>query len=186
MVYVNQYIDNIHGTIIRQTLFAEFELEMHRMYESGQPLTAESLSALYNRILSEYYAPEVTIDEQYSYTWMRIPHFYSNFYVYKYATSMAAALSLSERVQSGGDQELQDYLGFLGNGSSKYPLDLLKGAGVDMSSPAPIEAAMKKFGELVDELEVLLADNAKTKGKSGAKANDSENKKAKSKKKSDL
>ena len=158
---------------------------MHRMYEAGQPLTAESLSALYKRILSEYYAPEVTIDDQYAYTWLRIPHFYSNFYVYKYATSMAAALALSERVQGGGDQELQDYLGFLAGGSSKYPLDLLKGAGVDMTSAAPIEASMKKFGELVDELEVLLAENSKASGK-GAKANDAENKKAKGKKKSDL
>ncbi|MBL0063088.1 MAG: oligoendopeptidase F [bacterium] len=186
LVYINQYIDNIQGTIIRQTLFAEFELEMHRMYERGEPLTAESLSALYKSILTEYYAPEVTIDDQYAYTWMRIPHFYSNFYVYKYATSMAAALALSDRVEKGGEQELNDYLGFLGGGSSKYPLDLLKGAGVDMSTPAPIEAAMKKFGELVDELEVLLAENSKSDGKSGAKANDAEGKKTKSKKKSDL
>ncbi len=185
LVYINQYIDNIQGTIIRQTLFAEFELEMHRMYEAGEPLTAESLSALYKRILTEYYAPEVTIDDQYAYTWMRIPHFYSNFYVYKYATSMAAALALSDRVEKGGEQELKDYLGFLSGGSSKYPLDLLKGAGVDMSTPAPIEAAMKKFGELVDELEVLLAENAKADGK-GPKANDAEGKKTKSKKKSDL
>ncbi|MCB9367259.1 MAG: oligoendopeptidase F [Calditrichaeota bacterium] len=156
LVLVNQYIDNIHGTIIRQTLFAEFELEMHRMYEQGQPLTAESLSELYRKVAASYYEPEVTIDSQYDYTWLRIPHFYSNFYVYKYATSMSAALALSERVLSGGEQELQDYLGFLAGGSSKYPLDLLKGAGVDMSSPQPIEAAMHKFGELVDELEVLL------------------------------
>lgn len=156
LVYINQYIDNIHGTIIRQTVFAEYELEMHRMYERGEPLTAESLSELYRRILSEYYAPEVVIDPQYDFTWLRIPHFYNNFYVYKYATSMSAALALSEKVLSGGEKERQDYLGFLAGGKSKYPLDLLKGAGVDMSSPAPIEAAMKKFGELVDELEVML------------------------------
>jgi len=158
LIYVNQYIDNIQGTIIRQTLFADFELRMHRMYENGEPLTAESLSELYRTVASEYYAPEVVIDPQYDFTWERIPHFYSNFYVYKYATSMSAALALSERVQNGGEQELKDYLGFLSGGSSKYPLDLLKGAGVDMSTPQPIEAAMKKFGELVDELEVLLAE----------------------------
>lgn len=156
LVYVNQYIDNIHGTIIRQTLFAEFELEMHRMYERGEPLTAESLSDLYYRVAASYYEPELVIDPQYHYTWLRIPHFYSNFYVYKYATSMAAALALSERVLDGGEKELQEYLGFLAGGSSKYPLELLKGAGVDMSTPQPIEAAMQKFTELVDELEVLL------------------------------
>ncbi|MCB1058980.1 MAG: oligoendopeptidase F [Calditrichaeota bacterium] len=159
LVYVNQYIDNIHGTIIRQTVFAEFELEMHRMYERGEPLTADALDELYHRVAAEYYAPEVTIDPQYDVTWARIPHFYSNFYVYKYATSMSAALALSERVLNGGQQELDDYLGFLSGGSSKYPLDLLKGAGVDMSTPQPIEAAMKKFGELVDELDVLLAQH---------------------------
>lgn len=165
LVYVNQYIDNIQGTIIRQTLFADFELQMHQMYERGEPLTADALSELYHKVASEYYAPEVVIDPQYDFTWLRIPHFYSNFYVYKYATSMAAALALSERVQNGGEKELQDYLGFLAGGSSKYPLELLKGAGVDMSSPAPIEAAMKKFGELVDELEVLLAEQNKKGGK---------------------
>ncbi|MBK6910226.1 MAG: oligoendopeptidase F [bacterium] len=158
LVYVNQFLDNIHGTIIRQTLFAEFELEMHRMYERGEPLTAESLAELYRGILESYYSPEVTIDEQYGYTWLRIPHFYSNFYVYKYATSMAAALALADRVENGGEQELNDYLGFLKGGSSKYPLELLNGAGVDMSSPAPIEAAMRTFSRLVDELEVLLAE----------------------------
>jgi len=183
LVYVNQYIDNIHGTVIRQTVFAEFELEMHRKYERGEPLTAESLNELYHNVLAQYYAPAVTIDPQYDYTWLRIPHFYSNFYVYKYATSMSAALALSERVLDGGEQELADYLGFLGGGSSKYPLDLLKGAGVDMSSPAPIEAAMKKFEELVDELEVLLAEHRVSNPPSNAKGNTKDNKKAKSDKK---
>ncbi|NUO19652.1 oligoendopeptidase F [bacterium] len=186
LIYVNQFIDNIHGTIIRQTVFAEFELEMHRKYERGEPLTAESLNELYRGILASYYAPEVAMDPQYDFTWLRIPHFYSNFYVYKYATSMAAALALSDRVTKGGEQELQDYLGFLAGGSSKYPLDLLKGAGIDMSSPAPIEAAMKKFAEYVDQLEVLLAENGSLKGKSGAKANEPENRKEKSKKRSNL
>ncbi len=174
LIYINQYLDNIQGTVIRQTVFAEFELEMHRMYERGEPLTAESLDSLYHAVVSSYYAPAVTIDPQYDHTWMRIPHFYSNFYVYKYATSMSAALALSQKVLNGGEKELNDYLGFIKGGSSKYPLDLLKGAGVDMSTPEPIQAAMKKYGELVDEFEKLLAENSSAKGK--AKANDSESK----------
>jgi len=168
LVYVNQFVDNIHGTIIRQTVFAEFELEMHRMYERGEPLTAEALTELYRNILASYYAPEVTMDEEYGYTWERIPHFYSNFYVYKYATSMSAALALAERVENGGETELNDYLWFLKGGSSKYPLDLLKGAGVDMSSPAPIEAAMRTFSRMVDELERLLAQQDSPKEKEKA------------------
>jgi oligoendopeptidase F len=155
LIYVNQYIDNIRGTIITQVLFAEFELEMHRAMEAGEPLTAESLSEMYGKLLKEYYGPDLAWDDFYAYTWSRIPHFYRTFYVYKYATAMSAALALSENVLKGGEKELNAYIGFLSGGSSKYSLDLLKDAGVDMTSPQPIEAAMKKFGELVDELEVL-------------------------------
>jgi oligoendopeptidase F len=158
LIYVNQYIDNIRGTLITQVLFAEFELQMHRAMEAGEPLTAESLSEMYAKLLKEYYGPDLAWDEFYAYTWSRIPHFYRTFYVYKYATAMGAALALSERVENGGEKELNEYLGFISSGSSKYPLDLLKSAGVDMTSPQPIESAMKKFGELVDELEILIKE----------------------------
>lgn len=159
LAYVNQFVDNIRGTLIAQVLFAEFELNMHRAVEAGEPLTAESLCAMYDELLKEYYGPDLTYDDFYSYTWLRIPHFYRNFYVYKYATSISAALALSERVLNGGEQELNDYIGFISGGSSKYPLDLLRGAGVDLSTPAPVEAAMQKFTEMVDELEVLVKEN---------------------------
>lgn len=159
LAYVNQFVDNIRGTLIAQVLFAEFELNMHRAMEAGEPLTAETLSAMYDELLKEYYGPDLTYDDFYAYTWLRIPHFYRNFYVYKYATSIAAALALSDRVLNGGEQELNDYLGFISGGSSKYPLDLLRGAGVDLSTPAPIEAAMQKFTQMVDELEILVKQN---------------------------
>jgi oligoendopeptidase F len=153
---VNQYIDNIRGTVISQVMFAEFELKMHQAAEAGQPLTAESLSKMYKETIQSYYGPDVSWDEEYAYTWIRIPHFYRNFYVYKYATSYAASQALSQRVLGNVKGARDAYLHFLSSGSSKYPLDLLRDAGVDMSKPAPIEMTMKKLGELVDQMEKLL------------------------------
>ncbi|MBI5060080.1 oligoendopeptidase F [candidate division KSB1 bacterium] len=161
---VTQYIDQIRGTLITQVMFADFELKMYRAAEAGEPLTSEKLSELYLSTMQEFYGPRFAYDEQYAYTWIRIPHFYRNFYVYKYATSYSAAQGLSQRVLSGGDKELKAYLGFLSGGSSKYPLDLLRGAGVDMAKPDAIKAVMTKFEELVGQMESLMLQTGMMKG----------------------
>ncbi|MFM8251548.1 MAG: oligoendopeptidase F, partial [Planctomycetota bacterium] len=131
---VNREIDDIRGTIIRQTMFAEFEKITHEMVEAGEPLTVDSLKAVYRRLLEDYFGPEFTLDDELSLECLRIPHFYRSFYVYKYATGLSAAIALSQRVLQGGQKELQDYLSFLKGGCSKFPLDLLRDAGVDMES----------------------------------------------------
>ncbi|MFM7842656.1 MAG: oligoendopeptidase F, partial [Planctomycetota bacterium] len=153
---VNREIDDIRGTIIRQTMFAEFEKITHEMVEAGEPLTVDSLKAVYRRLLEDYFGPEFTLDDELSLECLRIPHFYRSFYVYKYATGLSAAIALSQRVLQGGQKELQDYLSFLKGGCSKFPLDLLRDAGVDMESPAPVDTALRHFGRLVDDLENLL------------------------------
>ena len=153
---VNNLIDDIRGTIIRQTMFAEFEKIIHATVEGGEPLTVETLRKLYCGLLQTYFGPHFTIDPELELECMRIPHFYRAFYVYKYATGLSAAIALSQRVLKGGQKELNDYLGFLKGGCSKFPLDLLRGAGVDMEKPEPVNAAMKYFAQLVDELDELL------------------------------
>ncbi len=158
---INNYIDQIRGTLITQVMFAEFELKMNRAAEAGEPLTAENLSRMYEETIKQYYGPELAWDQQYAYTWIRIPHFYRNFYVYKYATSYAAAQALSQKVLKKEKGALDHYLTFLSSGSSKYPLDLLKDAGVDMSKPDPIDATMRKLASLVDEMEKLLKQTKK-------------------------
>jgi oligoendopeptidase F len=153
---INREIDAIRGTIIRQTMFAEFEKVTHALSEAGEPLTVDCLKTEYGNLLAAYFGPDFAIDEELKLECLRIPHFYSAFYVYKYATGLSAAIALSERVVSGGKQELNDYLSFLKGGSSKWPLDLLKDAGVDMTSPAPVETALTHFERLVGELAELL------------------------------
>ncbi len=153
---VTQYIDQIRGTLLTQAMFADFELKMHRTAEAGEPLTPDKLGELYLGTMKDFYGTRFAYDSQYAYTWIRIPHFYRSFYVYKYATSYSAAQALSKRVINGGKKELDDYLGFISGGSSKYSLDLLKGAGVDMSKPDAIVAVMEKLGQLVDEMEMLM------------------------------
>lgn len=153
---INQYIDQIRGTLITQVQFADFELRMHRAAEAGEPLTAENLGKLYVSTMRDYYGDGTVIDEEYAFTWIRIPHFYRNFYVYKYATSYAASQALSQKVLKGEKGAKEAYIKFLSGGSSKYPLDLLRDGGVDMSTPAPVETTMKKFSELVNEMEILL------------------------------
>ncbi len=153
---INNEIDSIRGTIIRQTMFAEFEKITHAMAEAGEPLTVDALKTTYGKLLSDYFGPEFAIDEELPLECMRIPHFYRAFYVYKYATGLSAAIALSQRVLGGGPQELADYLGFLKGGCSKYPLDLLRDAGVDLEKPEPVDTALKRFGELVNELDGLL------------------------------
>jgi oligoendopeptidase F len=153
---INREIDSIRGTIIRQTMFAEFEKIAHALCEAGEPLTVDCLKSEYGKLLEHYFGPKFVVDDQLRLECLRIPHFYNAFYVYKYATGLSAAIALSERVVSGGKQELADYLSFLKGGSSKWPLELLQDAGVDMTSPAPVETALAHFERLVRELDELL------------------------------
>ena len=153
---ITHAIDEIRGTIIRQTMFAEFEKVSHALVEAGEPLTVETLRREYRKLLETYFGPKFTIDKELELECMRIPHFYRAFYVYKYATGLAASIALSHRVLHGGTTELNDYLNFLKGGCSKYPLDLLRGAGVDMEKPDAVNTALEQFGRLVGELEELL------------------------------
>jgi oligoendopeptidase F len=153
---LNHEIDDIRATIFRQTMFAEFEKIIHARVEAGEPLTVEALRSVYGGLLKDWFGPEFVIDEELSLECLRIPHFYRAFYVYKYATGMSAAIALSQRVLHGGPGELTEYLGFLRGGCSQYPLDLLRGAGVDMARPEPVETALHHFSDLVDQLEKLL------------------------------
>lgn len=153
---VNRQIDGIRGTIVRQTMFAEFEKVSHAIVEAGEPLTVDTLRTAYGKLLDAYFGDGFTIDAELELECLRIPHFYRAFYVYKYATGLSAAIALSERVTAGGATELNDYLGFLKGGCSKDPLDLLRGAGVDMEKPDAVNSAMAYFSRLVEELEDLL------------------------------
>ena len=146
-------IDNIRGTIYRQTMFAEFERETHALCEAGEPLLLESLQAIYRNLLEKYLGPQLEIDPSALQECLRIPHFYRAFYVYKYATGMSAAMSLANRVTQGGRKELNDYFNFLKSGRSKYPLELLQDAGVDMTKKAPVAAALTRFSDLVAQLD---------------------------------
>jgi len=148
-------IDNFRGTLYRQTMFAEFEHLIYKAAENDESLTVESFQEIYSGLLKLYFGNEVVLDDCLSLECFRIPHFYFSFYVYKYATGISAAYALADRVLQGGEKELADYLNFLHSGGSKYPIDLLKGAGVDMTSSEPVCTALKKFSNLVDELEAL-------------------------------
>ncbi|MBI4389698.1 MAG: oligoendopeptidase F [Nitrospinae bacterium] len=152
---VSREIDNLRGTLYRQTMFAEFERLVHQAAAGNQPLTADFFKSAYRNLLGDYFGDGVVLDESLALECFRIPHFYSSFYVYKYATGISAAYALADRVLNGGGTELNEYLNFLKSGGSKYPIDLLRDAGIDMTSPRPIEAALKKFSDLVDELEAL-------------------------------
>jgi oligoendopeptidase F len=146
----------MRATIFRQTMFAEFEKITHELAESGEPLTVDKFQSVYRELLKLYFGPDFSLDDELSLECFRIPHFYRAFYVYKYATGMSAAIALSERVTGGGRAELEDYLDFLKGGCSKDPLDLLRGAGVEMEKRQPVDAALGQFGHLVDELDRLL------------------------------
>lgn len=152
---INHFLEQFRTTLYRQTLFAEFELWCSEQIRTGQALTAESLSARYAELCREYYGEEIVLDEQIALEWARIPHFYYDFYVYQYATGFSAAVALSERILREGEPAVRDYLAFLSGGSSKDPVSLLRGAGVDMSSPEPVRLALRQFSDLVDELEQL-------------------------------
>jgi len=153
---VNKHADELLATLYRQTMFAEFEKITHELEEGGTPLTAELLREEYRRLLIKYFGKEMIFEETSDLEGLRIPHFYRAFYVYKYATGVSAALALADRVLSGGKKEREDYFAFLKSGGSRFPIDALKAAGVDMSSPEPVNAACDAFERLVDELDRTL------------------------------
>ena len=152
---LNREIDNTRATLYRQTMFAEFEKITHRIVETNQPLTLEVISDEYRKLLEIYFGDALVIDPELSLECLRIPHFYSAFYVYKYATGVSAAIALADKVVAGGNSARNTYLDFLKLGGSKFPLDELLDAGVDMSSPEPVEKAIKHFSYLVDQLMVV-------------------------------
>ncbi|KAB2953326.1 oligoendopeptidase F [Heliorestis acidaminivorans] len=152
---LNHYLEQFRGTVYRQTMFAEFEKLIHNKVESGEALTPENLKGSYKQLNQDYYGPNMIIDEEIDVEWARIPHFYNNFYVYKYATGFAAATALTKQILEEGDSAVQRYLEFLAGGSSQYPLDLLKIAGVNMESTEPIKESLQLFEQLLKELESL-------------------------------
>ncbi len=149
---LNHFLEQFRGTIYRQTMFAEFELKVNEIAARGEGVTAEALCDLYRQLNADYFGPGIVLDEEIAVEWARIPHFYYQYYVYQYATGYSAAIALSNRILKEGPGAVQDYIGFLSGGSSKTPIELLKGAGVDMASPEPIAAALDSFDELVDEM----------------------------------
>ncbi len=152
---INYFLEQFRGTLYRQTMFAEFELWCSEQTRKGEALTAEALSAKYSALNRDYYGEDIVLDPEIALEWARIPHFYYDFYVYQYATGYAAAIALSQRILREGQPAVDDYLHFLSGGCSADPVTLLRGAGVDMASPAPVADALTLFGTLVDELEAL-------------------------------
>lgn len=152
---INHFLDQFKGTVYRQTMFAEFELAMGKMAESGQALTADALCEKYLELNKFYFGPDMVSDEGIALEWARIPHFFYNYYVFQYATGFSAAVAIAQRIRSEGAAAVADYKRFLSSGGSADPISLLKIAGVDMSDPAPVDAALGFFGELVEELEKL-------------------------------
>ena len=153
---LNHYLDSFKGTLFRQTMFAEFEKNAHDYCAQGKPLTAEALSQMYLELNQKYFGPDMEKDEEIAYEWMRIPHFYTPFYVYQYATGYSAAVALSAKILKEGKPAVDAYMSFLKGGESKDPIDLLKMAGVDMTTEKPVADALALFGELVTELETLV------------------------------
>lgn len=152
---INYFLEQFRTTIYRQTMFAEFELKINELAASGEAVTSEALCRIYGDLNDLYFGSDIVHDEEINYEWERIPHFYYNYYVYQYATGYSAAIALSERVLNGGEKEAQDYLGFLKGGCSKTPIELLKGAGVDMTDEKVVNDALSLFDRLLDEMEQL-------------------------------
>lgn len=152
---INYFLEQFRGTLFRQTMFAEFEMITHSMAEKGEPLTWEGMNKIYRDLNLKYFGEDIVIDPEIDIEWARIPHFYNAFYVYQYATGYSAAIALSRKILNEGQPAIDAYLDFLSKGDSEYSIDLLKGAGVDMSAAEPIENAMQLFKELLDEFEAL-------------------------------
>ncbi|MGB3366636.1 MAG: oligoendopeptidase F [Acidaminobacteraceae bacterium] len=153
---LNHYLEQFRGTVYRQAMFAEFERDIHAMVERGEALTGDKLNNHYMSLNVKYYGEYMIVDEDIKYEWSRIPHFYYNFYVFQYATGFSAAVALSQSILENGADGLGKYLGFLESGSSEYPIEILKKAGADMTTTAPVSNALKLFGELVNKMERLL------------------------------
>jgi len=153
---LNYYLDMMRATLHRQTMFAEFECEAHSMVEKGEPLTTDNLCKLYADIGKKYYGDAIEHDYEISCEWARIPHFYSAFYVYKYATGITAAINIAKRILKEGEPAVKDYFKFLSGGSSTDPVSLLKYAGVDLSTTEPFVVAMREFEETLNEFEKLM------------------------------
>ena len=161
---LGNYLENIKGTVFRQTQFAEFELRMHERAQQGEPITGDALAKLYMDITKKYYGHEqgiTVVDDYIAHEWSFIPHFYRDFYVFQYATSFAASAALAEKVRNGDQEARRRYLAFLSAGGSKYPIDLLKDAGVDMTTDEPLDLTMKAMTRVMDEMEALLAKRAR-------------------------
>ena len=155
---INHFLEQFKGTLYRQTMFAEFELKMGEMVRSGIPLTAAKLCEEYKKLNELYFGPDMVVDDEIAMEWARIPHFYYNYYVFQYATGYSAAIALSQKILKEGAPAVEKYLNFLSGGRSKPPVELLKGAGVDMSSPEPVNEALALFGRLLDEMEQLIEE----------------------------
>jgi oligoendopeptidase F len=153
---LERYLNNLTATFYRQVMFAEFEMIVYDRTEKGESLTSENLSELYKNIYRKYWGPEMVVSDEEQYTWARIPHFYYNFYVYQYATGFAASEVLAKKIKTEGDTAVDKYLKFLKAGSSDYPINILKAAGVDMNSPEPVAAVSAKMNQVLDEMEELL------------------------------
>ena len=154
-----EYLDGLKGTVFRQTQFAEFELRIHEMMENGEALTDETLTELYGNIVRKYYGHDkgvCVVDDLYAYEWAYIPHFYYNFYVYQYSTSFTASTALSEKVLNREKGAVEKYIEFLSAGGSDYPINLLKNAGVDMTTSEPFAKTMAKMNRVMDEIEKIL------------------------------
>ena len=157
---LGNYLENIKGTVFRQTQFAEFELRIHEMAEKNEPITGESLDKLYLEITRKYYGHDkgvCVVPDYVAHEWAFIPHFYLNFYVFQYATSFTASEALAAKVLAGDPAATKRYLAFLSAGGSKYPIELLKDAGVDMTTDEPLQLTLQKMNRVMDEMERLLA-----------------------------
>ncbi len=153
---LNHYLDSFKGTVYRQTMFAEYEMRSNAMVENGENLTADNLCALYLELNKKYYGPDMVSDEEISYEWARIPHFYYNFYVYQYATSFSAAVAIAHEILEKGAPAVERYKEFLSGGCSKSPVELLKMVGINMEEATPIQNALDVFCEVLDEIETLI------------------------------
>ena len=158
---LNELMETYKGTLYRQTMFAEFEKEMHKLCEKGEPLTADLINKKYYKIVRRYFGPDVTCDKQIAFEWMRIPHFYSSFYVYKYATCISAASAIVKRIETEGDAYVSKYIDFLKCGGSKSPLDSLKVAGIDMTDPDVVNSAIEDFRNAVEQFGEIYSRNKK-------------------------
>lgn len=155
---INHFLEQFRGTLFRQTMFAEFENIVHKMVDEGEPLNGEELCRIYYELNKKYFGTDIVIDKEIEMEWARIPHFYSSFYVYQYATGFSAAIALSKKIMDEGESAVNDYKKFLKAGCSDYPIEILKLAGVDMGKKEPVELAMKMFERLLDKFEKLMND----------------------------